>query len=96
MKKFKTRPGVILASVCGEYVLVAALEARKYCPYLTMINESSAFLWRQLVDGADKKELIEKVASAYDVTDKTNLPRIIDEFLKQLDEAGYLLTVQEM
>ena len=35
---YRTRPGVILASVCGEYVLVGTKEALKQCPNITRIN----------------------------------------------------------
>ena len=42
--KIKTRPGVVLAPICGEYLLVSARALSDVCPYATQINETSAFL----------------------------------------------------
>ena len=53
MERYETRPGVVLTNICGEYMLLAAKAAREYCPYMTQLNESSAFLWRLLESGAD-------------------------------------------
>ena len=88
---YRTRPGVILASVCGEYVLVGTKEARKHCPYMTQINETSAFLWRLLADGSTPERLQQAVLDEYEVEDPEEAARAIGAFLDELDGKGYLL-----
>lgn len=41
--KYQIRPGVVLSEVCGEYLLLATMEASRYCPYVYQINETAAF-----------------------------------------------------
>lgn len=89
--RYRTRPGVVLAPVCGEYLLVAAKGARRFCPYVTQLNESSAFLWRQLKDGADAETLKAAVAAEYEIEDPGEAAAAIEGFLNQMLQAGYLL-----
>ena len=51
MTVYKGRPGVVLTEIAGEYVLVAAKALKGECPYVMQLNETSAFLWRQLGSG---------------------------------------------
>ena len=89
--RYRTRPGVVLAPVCGEYLLVAAKAARRFCPYVTQLNESSAFLWRQLTDGADAESLKSAVTAEYEIENLSEAAAAIEGFLSQMLEAGYLL-----
>ena len=89
--RYRTRPGVVLAPVCGEYLLVAANGARSFCPYVTQLNESSAFLWRQLKDGADAEALKAAVTAEYEIEDPCEAAAAIEGFLSQMLQAGYLL-----
>ena len=88
---YRTRAGVVLASVCGEYVLVGTEEARRYCPYITRINETSAFLWERLTEGSDPDRLKAAVLEEYEVEDPEEASRAIDAFLEELDGNGYLV-----
>lgn len=92
MIRYKTRPGVVLTSICGEYILVSARKNRPECPYLTQINETSAFLWNLLVRGATPAQLEEAVAAEYEITDYNQLRESIAAFLNQLLELNYLLS----
>ena len=95
MKAYRTRPGVVQTSVCGEYLLVAAGEARRFCPYVSVINETSAFLWQQMLKGADRETLTEAVQREYEVQDPEMARREIDGFLNQMLELGYLLPTEQ-
>ena len=53
MERYKTRVGVVLTRVCGEWLLVSAAALKDLCPFVTVINESSAFLWNRLQSGAE-------------------------------------------
>ncbi len=93
--QYQTRPGVVLTPICGEYLLVSAKGAREYCPYVTQLNESSAFLWRQLCEGKSAEELKQAVAEEYEIEDPEELGAAIDGFLSQMLEAGYLLEIKD-
>ncbi len=92
MKVFKTRPGVVLTEIAGEYVLVSAKALQGICPYVTQINESSAFLWRRLEHGAGLAQLEAAVAEEYEVEDPASLREAIESFLQQMQGANYLLS----
>lgn len=93
--RIKTRPGVVLAPICGEYLLVSAKALRDLCPYVTQINETSAFLWQQLIGGATRDELLRAVMREYEIDDPAEVSAAIDSFLNQMFEAGYLLEEKE-
>lgn len=92
---YKTRPGVILAEVCGEKLLAAPYSLWKACPYVTQINDSSAFLWKQLENGATPEQLRSAVLSAYEIDSEDQLDKIISNFLHQLLDIGYLTVERE-
>ena len=91
MMKYETRPGVVLTSICGEYLLVGTKEAREHCPYFSQISESAAFLWKQLQSGADLESLERAVLQEYEIEDPAQARELIREFVEQMWERGYLL-----
>ena len=91
MLSYQTRPGVLLCEVCGEYLLVAARAVLKYCPYVTQINETSAFLWGKMVSGSTLKELEEAVQAEYEIDDIEQANSAIYNFIQQMKELGYIL-----
>lgn len=95
MERYKTRLGVVLTEVCGEHLLVAAAPLREECPYVTVVNESSAFLWRQMEDWTSPEELAKAVQAEYEVEDPVALLPMIRSFLDQMLGMKYLLTEQE-
>ena len=88
---YRTRKGVILTEVCDQYLLVSAEMIREYCPYVTQLNETSAFLWRQLEQGASMEQLQAAVAAEYEVDDPGTVREAIQAFLQQMCEMNYLL-----
>lgn len=91
MDKYVTRPGVVLTEICGEYVLVAAKELLDTCPYVTQLNDSSAFLWEKLTAGADADGLFEAVQAEFDIDDPAVIRQAIEDFIRQMNEMNYLL-----
>ena len=91
MERYRIRPGVVLTSVCGESYLVAAKAAQKQCPYFSQLNDSSAFLWRKLSDAMTAEELTRVVLAEFEVEDPASLQGVINRFLSQMVELGYLL-----
>ena len=91
MERYKTHPGVVLTNVCGEQLLVAAKAVAGDCPYVTQINDSSAFLWKQLEKGASADELMNAVANEFEVDDPAVIRGAIEDFIDQMKELDYLL-----
>ena len=91
MGRMRTRPGVVLTEICGEYVLVSAKAITKDCPFVTAINEESAFLWTQLINGADEDELVAAVNAEYEVDSLDTLLDAIRGFLREMNERNLLI-----
>lgn len=95
MERYKARAGVVLTTVCGEYLLVAVKALSGVCPFVTTLNESSAFLWSRLATWAAEEELLAAVAEVYEVEDSASARAMIRDFLKQMLEMHYLETQEE-
>lgn len=93
--RYFTRPGVVLTPICGEYLLVSAKGVREFCPYVTQVNETSAFLWERLESGASFEELFSAVEAEYEIDDPEMLKSEINGFLSQMVESGYLIEETE-
>lgn len=92
MERYKTRVGVVLTCVCGEWLLVSASALKDLCPFVTVVNESSAFLWKRLQSGADAAELERAVREEYEIEDPEAVRSVIEAFLRQMLEMNYLVT----
>lgn len=91
MARYRICTGVVLTSICEEYVLVAAFSLRKQVPAFAKLNESSAFLWKLLENGADEEELLQAVMKEYTIEDPDKARSAIDAFISQMVQIGYLL-----
>ena len=88
--RYPIRPGVVLAEVCGEYLLLATLDAASHCPYVYQINETAAFFWRLLERQLPEDEMLAAVVAEYDAPEEL-VRRDLGQFLKDLRQKGYLL-----
>ena len=88
---YQIRPGVVLTEVCGEFLLLATLDASQYCPYVYQINETAAFFWHLLEQGLAEDQMVEKIAAEYDVPEK-EAHRDLRQFMNALMAQGYLLS----
>lgn len=95
MESFQTRPGVLLTQICGEYLLVASKSAREFCPYYSFLNESAAFVWRALENGADPAQLEAAVAEEFEIEDPAEIRRLIQALLENLEKNHYLLRIEQ-
>lgn len=91
MKRYKTRPGVVLTTISDQYFLVAAKTVRDLCPYSSQINETAAFCWRILEDGADFDTLFACLSEEYEIDDSAAVKADLQELLDQLLKANYLI-----
>lgn len=82
-------PGVVLASVGDEYLLVATRAARGKVAYAKGVNQTGAYFWTLLEQGLDVETMVRQTASDYKASEEQARP-ILQRFLSTLEEAGYL------
>lgn len=88
--KDKIRPGVVLAQVCGESLLVATRPARGFCPYVKQLNSTGAFFWTLLEQGLNPEEMAQAALEEYKVPVERLRPGLA-RFLEDLRRNGYLI-----
>lgn len=82
-----------LREVCGEYIIVAeGKENIDFCNIISM-NESSAYLWKEIQDkDFDAEYLAELLTNQYDVDKETAL-KDAKNLVKQWIDAGIVDTI---
>lgn len=85
----KIRDGFILREVADNYIVVAVGEAVKSFNGVINLNETGAFLWKQLENGTDKEALIDALLAEYEV-DREVAEKDVDAFIAKLTEAELL------
>ena len=88
--KYKSRKGVVLCEIAGQYMLIAAQHLRKEVPYITALNETGAFCWKCLENGADENELCSKMNEEYDTGPEERLRKDIQILISQLLKYNYI------
>ena len=79
----KIREGFILRQVLDIYAVIG-VGSEAYMPNRIMsVNETGAFLWRMLENGAEKRELIDALLREYE-TDPQTAEKDVDAFLNEL------------
>lgn len=86
----KIKDGFILKNIADSYIVVAVGAAAKNFNGIINLNETGAFLWENIPQCKDEKELASALTSEYDVDDRTAL-KDASEFIARLKEAGVLL-----
>lgn len=82
----KIKDGFMLRKVGGENLVVAVGEASDHFHGMIKLNDTAAFLWKKMEDGADSKEALVKALTAeYDVTED-RAGKGVDSFLHTLEE----------
>ena len=88
---YKTREGVILEKICGEYRLIATLDATKFCPVASALNEDSAMVWTMMQDGLDTEEMVHRIVEKYSDLSNEEAGSILETFIRTLMDQGYVL-----
>ncbi len=85
----KIREGFILRQVLDIYAVIG-VGSEAYMPNRIMsVNETGAFLWRMLENGAEKQELIDALLHEYE-TDPQTAEKDVEAFLKELQDKGLI------
>lgn len=85
----KIKQGYILREVAGNYIVVAVGEAVKNFNGIINLNETGAFLWKHLQDGATEEQLKKAMLEEYDVQEDV-AQNDIKAFIDKLNEKGLL------
>ena len=85
----KIKDGFILREVAGNYIVVAVGEAVKNFNGIINLNETGAFLWKQLQEGATEEQLKAAMLEEYDVQEDV-AQNDIKAFIDKLNEKGLL------
>ena len=91
MKRYRTRPGVVLTTISGQNVLVSAKSVQGLCPFTAQINETTAFCWRVLEEGADVDTLLRRVCEEYEIEDAAAVRADLEQLVAQMLESNYLI-----
>jgi len=85
----KIKKNFILRKVADSYVVVPVGKLTLDFNGIINLNETGAFLFELLQEGAEKEELLRKMLEEYDVTPE-KAAADIDVFLKKAEEADVL------
>lgn len=88
--KYHAHPGVALANVAGEYLLVAAGDARGKLPYLKNINATGVWFWKKMANGTDLSQIISDAIKHYGIT-KEQAEAATESFFDSLRNEGYII-----
>jgi hypothetical protein len=82
----KIKEGYLLREVAGNYIVVAVGEAVKEFNGLVNLNESAAFLWKQLEEDKTEEQLVAALLGEYEVEEQ-KAKEDVGAFVKKLQEA---------
>lgn len=92
--RYILQPGVVLASVCDEQLLVATGDARGKVPYVKGINKPGAYFWNLLEQNLREEEIIRRAMADYGASEEI-AREALRKFTGTLAENGYLTIEQE-
>lgn len=85
----KIKEGFLLRAIAGSNVVVPVGENAVDFNGMITLNDSAAFLWKELEGGGDVDSLTAALLREYDVDEETARACCAD-FLRKLEEAGCL------
>ena len=81
----KIKDGYVINKLGDGYVVVTIGNAAKDFNGLIRLNDTGAFMWKSIQDGADTKEkLVDTTLSYYDGLDKETANDDVNDFLEQI------------
>ncbi|MBQ0099426.1 MAG: PqqD family protein [Firmicutes bacterium] len=85
----KIKKGFILREIAGNYVVVAVGDRVKTFNGVINLNESGAFIWKQLENGTEKEKIIEEMLKEYNVSEE-DAKKDVEIFIGKIKEAGLI------
>ena len=86
----KIKDGFYMTEIGTDYVIIAGTpEAKKLFDGMLRLNETGAFLWKKLIDGATEGELADALTAEYGVSREASEKDTAD-FLGVIRSAGFI------
>ena len=79
----KIKSGFLLREVAGSFVVVAIEDKAKEFNGLINLNETGAFIWKQLEKDTDENAVVAALLREYDVTEEV-ARQSVNEFVTKL------------
>lgn len=86
----KIKEGFVLKEIAGVNVVVPIASQMVSFKAIISLNESGAFLWKQLENEKDEAELLKAFLSEYDIDEQTAKTDIA-EFLENMKKADLIV-----
>ena len=83
-KILKIKEGFLLRELAGKHIVVPTGNATLDFNGMITLNETGAYLWSKLENGASAAELIKAIASEYRISE-TEAESDVYEFIEQLE-----------
>ena len=84
----KIKSGFMMREVAGSYVAVAVGARSAEFNGMVNLNETGAFLWKALEQGADREQLIQALLDHYEVSEEQAM-NDVDKFIGMAVENGF-------
>ena len=85
--KFKQE--FVLREVAGEFVVIPLSGLGEQFNGLITLNETGAFIWKQIEAEKEKEEIVEALLAEYEVT-REQAQRNVDSLCAQMEKLGIL------
>ena len=85
----KIKEGFVLRTVDDMHIVVAVGKAAAHFNGMITLNETGAFLWKQLENGCDEQALIAALCAAFEV-DAETAEQDVQAFVQSALQAGLL------
>ena len=85
----KIKEDFILRKIAESYIVVPVNQTALDFNGIINLNETGAFLFELLQNGAEREELVEKMLAEYDVT-RDRAEKDIDKFIGKIKEADII------
>ncbi len=86
----KIKDGFILREIAGSYVVVPVGHDMVDFSSMITTNETGAFLWKELENGADEAQLCKALLAEYEGIDEAGAMADIAEFVASLKDNNIL------
>lgn len=85
----KIKEGFVLRNMGGQAVVVSIGAASKVFNGMVKLNESGEFLWKKILEGADRQALVQALLEKYEVDEET-ANSDVDKFIISLKQPGII------
>ena len=85
----KIKEGYILRRVAGSSIIVAVGDEAVNFDGIKTLNETGAFLWKQIEQGMDEENIVKALMDEYEVDEET-AKNDVGEFVKLLINNGLI------